>query len=82
MLLLRDGGLVTREDIRKMLWPNDTVVEFDRSINAAIMKLRSALRDTADKPRFIETIARRGYRLLVPLQRDHSKPPEVPPPVL
>src|SRR5580693_3159915 len=68
MLLVAEGGVVSREEIRNRLWPNDTVVEFDRSINAAIMKLRAALRDTADKPRFIETVARRGYRLLVPVQ--------------
>ncbi|MGD0630771.1 MAG: protein kinase, partial [Terracidiphilus sp.] len=74
MLLLREGAVVSREEIRKRLWPNDTVVEFDRSINAAIMKLRLALGDTADKPRFIETVARRGYRLMVPVQREERKP--------
>lgn len=68
MLVFREGGVISREDIRKRLWPNDTIVEFDRSINAAIMKLRSALGDTADQPSFIETVARRGYRLLVPVQ--------------
>ncbi len=67
MLLLRQGQMVSREEIRKRLWPNDTVVEFDRSINAAIMKLRSALGDSADAPRFIGTVARRGYRMLVPV---------------
>src|SRR5580692_6029366 len=55
MLLLAQGGVVSRDEIRKHLWPNDTVVEFDRSINAAVMKLRIALGDTGDKPRFIET---------------------------
>jgi serine/threonine protein kinase len=64
MLLRREGKLVSREEIRKRLWPNDTVVEFDRSINAAIKKLRSALGDSAEEPRFIETVARRGYRIL------------------
>jgi len=78
MLLLREGGVVSREEIRKRLWPNDTVVEFDRSINAAIMKLRSALGDTADKPSFIETVARRGYRLMVPVQLNKNKSPEAP----
>jgi serine/threonine protein kinase len=74
MLLIEDGGVVTREEIRKRLWPNDTVVEFDRSINAAMMKLRMALGDTADKPIFIETLVRRGYRLMVPVQREEGKP--------
>lgn len=77
MLLLRQGQMVSREEIRKRLWPNDTVVEFDRSINAAIMKLRSALGDSADTPRFIETVARRGYRLLVPVQFPESASPEI-----
>ncbi len=78
MLLLAEGGVVSREEIRKRLWPNDTVVEFDRSINAAIMKLRIALGDTGDKPRFIETLVRRGYRLIVPVERNHGRSPETP----
>lgn len=69
LLLLAKGGVVSREDIRMRLWPNDTVVEFDRSINAGIMKLRIALGDTGDKPRYIETLVRRGYRLLVPVEQ-------------
>ena len=76
MLLLHEGGVVSREDIRKRLWPNDTVVEFDRSINAAIKKLRIALGDTADKPCYVETLSRRGYRLLVAVQHKESKPSE------
>jgi len=78
MLLLAEGGVVSREDIRKRLWPNDTVVEFDRSINAAIMKLRIALGDTGDKPRFIETLVRRGYRLIVPVDWKKGDLPEAP----
>ena len=65
MLLDRKGGVVSREDIRNRLWPNDTIVEFDRSINAAILKLRSALRETSNDDGYIETLARRGYRLLI-----------------
>ncbi len=76
MLLLVDGSVVSREEIRKRLWPNDTVVEFDRSINAVIMKLRIALGDTGDKPRFIETLVRRGYRFMVPVERAQSGPSE------
>ena len=68
-LLAEAGGdLVTREEIRKKLWPNDTIVEFDHSINAAIMNLRRALGDSAEEPKYIETIVRRGYRLLVPVK--------------
>ncbi len=61
-LLERPGELVLREDLRKRLWPNDTVVEFEHSINAAIKRLRQVLGDTAEDPRFIETLVRRGYR--------------------
>ena len=64
MLLERPGELVTRDAIQKRLWPNDTVVEFEHSINAAIKRLREALSDPADKPRYIETLARRGYRFI------------------
>jgi DNA-binding winged helix-turn-helix (wHTH) protein len=58
MLLAEEGGVVSRDEIRKRLWPNDTVVELDRTINAAVMKLRIALGDTGDKPRYIETLVR------------------------
>jgi serine/threonine protein kinase/Tol biopolymer transport system component len=78
MLLLAQGGVVLREDIRKRLWPNDTVVEFDRSINAAVMKLRIALSDTGDKPQIIETLIRRGYRLIVPVDWKKGDLPEAP----
>jgi len=76
MLLLAEGGVVSREEIRRHLWPNDTVVEFDRSINTAMMKLRLALGDTGDRPRYIETLVRRGYRLIVPIQRQENKSTE------
>ena len=68
MLLEQPGEVVTREEIRRTLWPNDTIVEFDRSINAAIKKLRLALEDSAEEPHYIETVARRGYRLMVPVE--------------
>jgi serine/threonine protein kinase/Tol biopolymer transport system component/DNA-binding winged helix-turn-helix (wHTH) protein len=61
-LLEHPGDLVLREDLRKRLWPNDTVVEFEHSINAAVNRLRQVLGDSADNPKFIETLARRGYR--------------------
>jgi serine/threonine protein kinase len=69
MLVERDGEIATREEIRKELWPNDTVVEFDQSINAAIKKLRKALGDSVDDPKYIKTLARIGYRLMVPVER-------------
>jgi tetratricopeptide (TPR) repeat protein len=65
MLLEHEGSIVTREEIKGRLWPNDTVVDFDQSINAAIKTLRRALGDSADRPLYIETMARRGYRLMV-----------------
>ena len=68
MLLECSGHLVTREEIRKKLWPNDTVVEFDHSIHTAIGKLRQALGDSAESPKYVETVARRGYRLLMPVE--------------
>ena len=69
MLVDADGEIVTREQIMRKLWPNDTVVEFDHSINAAIKKLRKALSDPVETPLYIETVARRGYRLLMPVAR-------------
>ena len=68
MLVKRSGKVVLREEIRKRLWPNDTIVEFDHSINAAINRLRSALGDEASAPRHIETLPRRGYRFLVAVE--------------
>src|SRR5208282_963625 len=67
MLLERPGELVLREDIRGKLWPNDAVVEFDHSINTAIGRLRVALGDSAENPRFIGTLPRRGYRWIGPV---------------
>src|SRR5579863_10365375 len=68
MLVEAGGEIVTREEIRQRLWPDDTIVEFDHSINNAIKKLRRALVDSGDEPHYIGTIAKRGYRLLVPVQ--------------
>jgi TolB-like protein/DNA-binding winged helix-turn-helix (wHTH) protein/Tfp pilus assembly protein PilF len=64
ILVERQGNIVTRQEIRQILWPDDTVVEFDRSINVAMAILRKALADDADHPKYIETLARRGYRLI------------------
>ena len=68
ILVENEGTLVSREEIRKKLWPNDTIVEFEHSINAAINKLRKALGDPVAEPRYIQTVARRGYRLMVPVE--------------
>jgi len=64
MLLERPGQVVTREELRGRLWPSDTFVDFDHSLNKAINKLREALGDSADTPHFIETLAKRGYRFV------------------
>src|SRR5579863_5464142 len=64
MLLEQPGELVLREDIRTTLWPNDTVVEFDHSINTAIGRLRQALGDSAENAKYVETLPRRGYRCI------------------
>jgi TolB-like protein/DNA-binding winged helix-turn-helix (wHTH) protein/Tfp pilus assembly protein PilF len=64
ILLEHPGGVVTREELQKKLWPADTFVDFDHGLNKAISKIRDALNDSAENPRFIETIARRGYRFL------------------
>src|SRR4029077_1312630 len=66
-LLSRPGDVVTREELRQQLWPADTFVDFDHSLNAAIKRLRDALGETADTPVFIETLPRRGYRFLHPI---------------
>ena len=67
VLLDRPGELVTREELRKKLWPGDTFVDFEHSLNAAVKRLRAALNDSADQPRYIETLARRGYRFIAPV---------------
>jgi eukaryotic-like serine/threonine-protein kinase len=68
LLIERNGEVATREEIRKNLWPNDTAVDFNHSINVAIGTLRRALRDSAEEPKCIETVARRGYRLIAPTE--------------
>lgn len=72
MLLERAGKIVTRDEIRQRLWPNDTVVDFDHSINTVIKTLRRALGDSAEDPQYIETLARRGYRLRITAEWLHS----------
>jgi DNA-binding winged helix-turn-helix (wHTH) protein len=71
-LLERPGEVVTREQLRSKLWPADTFVDFDHSLNAAIRRLRDALGDSAEAPIFVETLARRGYRFIAPVDGCHA----------
>jgi len=64
MLLESPGQLVTREELRTRLWPTDTFVDFDHGLNAAVNKLRDALSESAEKPTYVETLPRRGYRFI------------------
>src|SRR5260370_10751106 len=66
-LMERPGEVVTREELRKKIWPGGTFVDFDSSLNTAVNKLREALGDSAESPRFVETLSRRGYRFLAPV---------------
>jgi serine/threonine protein kinase/Tol biopolymer transport system component len=77
MLVERPGEVVTLDEIKRKLWPNDTVVEFDHSIHTAIKKLRQALDDSASNPTYVETVARRGYRLMVPVDCLDSTPADI-----
>ena len=73
LLLERAGELVGREEFQRALWPSDTFVEFDEGLNKAIQKLRQALDDSPDNPRFIETLPRKGYRFIAPVDRSASE---------
>lgn len=68
LLLERAGDVVTRDELRQKLWASDTFVDFDHSLNTAINKVREALGDSASSPRYVETLARRGYRFIAPVQ--------------
>jgi DNA-binding winged helix-turn-helix (wHTH) protein/tetratricopeptide (TPR) repeat protein len=78
ILLERPGEVVTREEFRERLWPADTFVDFDHSLNASINKLRQALNDEADNPRFVATVGRRGYRFIAPVDGREAPPPPSP----
>jgi TolB-like protein/DNA-binding winged helix-turn-helix (wHTH) protein len=85
LLLERPGEVVTREELRKRIWPTESFGDFDQAVNVAVAKLRTALGDSAENPRFIETIPRRGYRFLAEVkvdQLDHplKTPPDIPNP--
>src|SRR5438128_10666773 len=71
-LLERPGAVLTREELRQRVWPSDTAGDFDHGLNRAINKVREALGDSADSPRFIETLPRRGYRFIGPIQQERT----------
>ncbi len=81
MLLERPGELLTREEISRELWPDGTFVDFEHGVNSAVNRIREALGDTASNPRFVETLARRGYRFVAPVERvvlAEDAPPPAP----
>ena len=81
MLLERPGEIVTREEVRQRLWPDNTFVEFDNSLGVAIRKVRDALNDDAEAPRYVETVVRRGYRFVAPVTvLEPVRSPDPPPP--
>ena len=86
-LLEQPGELVSREDLVKRLWPDGTFVDYEHGVNSAVNRIREALGDTASNPRFVETLARRGYRFVAPVERvgnpvvevaEVASPPEAP----
>jgi len=79
MLVEKPGEVVGREQLRERLWPTDTFVDFDHGVNTAINRLREALGDSADNPRFIETLPRRGYRFIAPVESGAPPAPAAPP---
>jgi len=74
-LLENAGQVVTREDLRQKIWPADTFVDFDHSLNTAVNKIRESLGDSASSPRFVETLARRGYRFIAPVDGTRAESP-------
>ena len=78
LLLERAGDVVSREELRQKLWPSDTFVDFDHSVNTAINKVREVLGDSASVPRYVETLPRRGYRFIAPVQADSPSVSSVP----
>ncbi len=76
LLLVRKAGvLVTREEIRRELWPDGTFVDFDQSVNFSVKQIRDALGDEADRPLYIETVPRRGHRFIAPISTPGQEPP-------
>jgi cholera toxin transcriptional activator len=81
LLLSRPGELLTREDISRELWPDGTFVDYEHGVNSAVNRIRDALGDTAGNPRFVETLARRGYRFVAPVERVGEEAATAPEPV-
>jgi DNA-binding winged helix-turn-helix (wHTH) protein len=77
LLTHRSGRLVSREDIRRELWPDGTFVDFDQAVNFAIKQIRDILRDPAERPLYIETVPRRGYRFIAPVDTPAGDTPAV-----
>src|SRR5258708_6348713 len=75
ILLSRPGDLVTREELRQKVWQEDTFVDFDQALKTALAKIRTALGDDAENPRFVETLPRRGYRFIGPVDQPSSRVP-------
>jgi len=85
LLLERPQEVVTREELRQRIWPGNTFVDYDLALKKAVNRLREALGDSAESPRFIETIPRRGYRFVAPVEAvgdNRNRPPEISPPAL
>src|SRR5258708_5953261 len=78
LLAANSGELQTREQIQREVWGNDTFVDFDRNLNVCMAQIRAALNDDADSPRFVQTVPRRGYRFVAPVERVTAAEP-VPP---
>ena len=81
-LLEHPGEVVSRDELVRRLWPNGTFVDFDRGLNAAVTRLRQALSDSAENPRYMETVARRGYRFLNAIERVRGRRATCPKPHL
>jgi len=82
MLIEKPGEIVTREEMRQRLWPSDTFVDFEHSLNSAIKKLRAALGDSPENSRYVETIPRVGYRFIAPVEAIYASTPAVAPPLV
>src|ERR1041384_5178719 len=79
LLLEHPGEVVTREELRQRLWPEGTYVDFDGSLNVILKRLRAAINDDPDNPRFIQTVPKRGYRFIAPVSATHVTPKQQPP---
>ena len=74
LLAARPGELVTRDEIRQQIWGGDTFVDFEQGVNFCVKQVRAVLRDDADRPVYVETVPRRGYRFIAPVERVNAPP--------